>query len=202
MALNQFAHDPPTNRYAPCHVNPNTSSLTATSPTGGVQPTRLSHAAETWPRLTRFRPSATCRLFSFLTSSLRSQFEGCPTLAPVGGGGEDRGLPEEAVMAATIQYNRSNPAVKRILQEVKEMQSNPSPDFMSLPLEVPISTRSLILITEFARSVPIQALIGCRLIIDCIYSYSGVRCFRVSIICWPVCFLFFFLDLLIQLVIR
>uniref|UniRef100_A0A804R7T1 UBC core domain-containing protein n=1 Tax=Zea mays TaxID=4577 RepID=A0A804R7T1_MAIZE len=38
-------------------------------------------------------------------------------------------------MAATIQYNRSNPAVKRILQEVKEMQSNPSPDFMSLPLE-------------------------------------------------------------------
>lgn len=28
-----------------------------------------------------------------------------------------------------------NPAVKRILQEVKEMQSNPSDDFMSLPLE-------------------------------------------------------------------
>ncbi|OEL18789.1 Ubiquitin-conjugating enzyme E2 32 [Dichanthelium oligosanthes] len=38
-------------------------------------------------------------------------------------------------MAATGKYNRSNPAVKRILQEVKEMQSNPSPDFMALPLE-------------------------------------------------------------------
>ncbi|KAG8096256.1 hypothetical protein GUJ93_ZPchr0013g34426 [Zizania palustris] len=33
------------------------------------------------------------------------------------------------------KYNRGNPAVKRILQEVKEMQSNPSPDFMALPLE-------------------------------------------------------------------
>ncbi|KAL5218140.1 hypothetical protein ABZP36_018824 [Zizania latifolia] len=38
-------------------------------------------------------------------------------------------------MAATTKYNRGNPAVKRILQEVKEMQSNPSPDFMALPLE-------------------------------------------------------------------
>ncbi|KAL6644949.1 hypothetical protein ACP70R_016557 [Stipagrostis hirtigluma subsp. patula] len=38
-------------------------------------------------------------------------------------------------MASTAKYNRSNPAVKRILQEVKEMQSNPSPDFMALPLE-------------------------------------------------------------------
>jgi hypothetical protein len=113
-----------------------------------------------------------------------SQFEGCPSLAPVGGGGgEDRGLPEEAVMAASAKYNRSNPAVKRILQEVKEMQSNPSPDFMALPLEVSISTPSLTLITKFARSDPIQALIECRLIIDCISSYCGVRCFRVSIIC-------------------
>ncbi|GAU37439.1 hypothetical protein TSUD_206750 [Trifolium subterraneum] len=33
------------------------------------------------------------------------------------------------------KYNMKNPAVKRILQEVKEMQSNPSDDFMSLPLE-------------------------------------------------------------------
>ncbi|CAH2053507.1 unnamed protein product [Thlaspi arvense] len=33
------------------------------------------------------------------------------------------------------KYNRKNPAVKRILQEVKEMQANPSDDFMSLPLE-------------------------------------------------------------------
>ncbi|KAJ7955223.1 Ubiquitin-conjugating enzyme, E2 [Quillaja saponaria] len=33
------------------------------------------------------------------------------------------------------KYNLKNPAVKRILQEVKEMQSNPSDDFMSLPLE-------------------------------------------------------------------
>jgi ubiquitin-conjugating enzyme E2 J1 len=46
-------------------------------------------------------------------------------------------------MAASAKYNRSNPAVKRILQEVKEMQSNPSPDFMALPLEVSISTPSL-----------------------------------------------------------
>ncbi|XP_057956871.1 ubiquitin-conjugating enzyme E2 32 [Malania oleifera] len=36
---------------------------------------------------------------------------------------------------AEDKYNRKNPAVKRILQEVKEMQSNPSDDFMSLPLE-------------------------------------------------------------------
>ncbi|XP_061349184.1 ubiquitin-conjugating enzyme E2 32 [Gastrolobium bilobum] len=33
------------------------------------------------------------------------------------------------------KYNLKNPAVKRILQEGKEMQSNPSDDFMSLPLE-------------------------------------------------------------------
>ncbi|TKY72503.1 Ubiquitin-conjugating enzyme E2 32 [Spatholobus suberectus] len=33
------------------------------------------------------------------------------------------------------KYNLKNPAVKRILQEVKEMQSNPSDDFTSLPLE-------------------------------------------------------------------
>ncbi|KAL0368174.1 UNVERIFIED_CONTAM: Ubiquitin-conjugating enzyme E2 32 [Sesamum calycinum] len=38
---------------------------------------------------------------------------------------------------AEDKYNRKNPAVKRILQEVKEMQSNPSDDFMSLPLEGP-----------------------------------------------------------------
>lgn len=37
---------------------------------------------------------------------------------------------------AEDKYNRKNPAVKRILQELKEMQSNPSDDFMSLPLEV------------------------------------------------------------------
>ncbi|RRT34572.1 hypothetical protein B296_00058971 [Ensete ventricosum] len=37
---------------------------------------------------------------------------------------------------AEERYNRRNPAVKRILQEVKEMQCNPSDDFMSLPLEV------------------------------------------------------------------
>ncbi|KAH9683797.1 hypothetical protein WN944_025349 [Citrus x changshan-huyou] len=36
---------------------------------------------------------------------------------------------------AEDRYNLKNPAVKRILQEVKEMQSNPSDDFMSLPLE-------------------------------------------------------------------
>ncbi|KAF5737051.1 putative non-canonical ubiquitin conjugating enzyme [Tripterygium wilfordii] len=36
---------------------------------------------------------------------------------------------------AEDKYNLKNPAVKRILQEVKEMQSDPSDDFMSLPLE-------------------------------------------------------------------
>ncbi|KAL8479975.1 hypothetical protein ACS0TY_026278 [Phlomoides rotata] len=36
---------------------------------------------------------------------------------------------------AEDMYNRKNPAVRRILQEVKEMQSNPSDDFMTLPLE-------------------------------------------------------------------
>ncbi|KAI8011674.1 Ubiquitin-conjugating enzyme E2 32 [Camellia lanceoleosa] len=36
---------------------------------------------------------------------------------------------------AEDKYNLKNPAVKRILQELKEMQSNPSDDFMSLPLE-------------------------------------------------------------------
>ncbi|GFZ09075.1 ubiquitin-conjugating enzyme 32 [Actinidia rufa] len=36
---------------------------------------------------------------------------------------------------AEDKYNLKNPSVKRILQEVKEMQSNPSDDFMSLPLE-------------------------------------------------------------------
>lgn len=41
------------------------------------------------------------------------------------------------------KYNMKNPAVKRILQEVKEMQSNPSDDFMSLPLEVPFSLFTL-----------------------------------------------------------
>ncbi|KAJ0076303.1 hypothetical protein Patl1_35224 [Pistacia atlantica] len=36
---------------------------------------------------------------------------------------------------ADDKYNLKNPAVKRILQEVKEMKSNPLDDFMSLPLE-------------------------------------------------------------------
>lgn len=44
------------------------------------------------------------------------------------------------------KYNLKNPAVKRILQEVKEMQSNPSDDFMSLPLEVSFPHASNILI--------------------------------------------------------
>ncbi|XP_020103306.1 ubiquitin-conjugating enzyme E2 32 [Ananas comosus] len=39
-------------------------------------------------------------------------------------------------MAMEVEkYNKKNTAVKRILQEVKEMQSNPSDDFMALPLE-------------------------------------------------------------------
>ena len=39
------------------------------------------------------------------------------------------------IQMAEDKYNLKNPAVKRILQEVKEMQSNPSDDFTSLPLE-------------------------------------------------------------------
>uniref|UniRef100_A0A2P2LU24 Non-canonical ubiquitin conjugating enzyme n=2 Tax=Rhizophora mucronata TaxID=61149 RepID=A0A2P2LU24_RHIMU len=39
---------------------------------------------------------------------------------------------------AEDKYNLKNPAVKRILQEVKDMQSNPSDDFTSLPLEANI----------------------------------------------------------------
>uniref|UniRef100_A0A0D6R7K7 UBC core domain-containing protein n=1 Tax=Araucaria cunninghamii TaxID=56994 RepID=A0A0D6R7K7_ARACU len=35
----------------------------------------------------------------------------------------------------TERYNMKNPAVKRILQELKEMQNNPSDEYMSLPLE-------------------------------------------------------------------
>lgn len=37
---------------------------------------------------------------------------------------------------AEEKYNLKNPSVKRILQEFREAQSNPSDDFMSLPLEV------------------------------------------------------------------
>ncbi|KAL8481219.1 hypothetical protein ACS0TY_027126 [Phlomoides rotata] len=43
--------------------------------------------------------------------------------------------PSSISVMAEDKYNRKNPAVRRILQEVKEMQSNPSDDFMSLPLE-------------------------------------------------------------------
>ncbi|KAL0644139.1 hypothetical protein Bca4012_042429 [Brassica carinata] len=42
----------------------------------------------------------------------------------------------ERTAATRWRYNRKNPAAKRIRQEVKEMQANPSDDFMSLPLEV------------------------------------------------------------------
>jgi hypothetical protein len=55
-------------------------------------------------------------------------------------------------MAAAGKFNRSNPAVKRILQEVKEMQSNPSPDFMALPLEVAIPIPSPTFVPSFIRS--------------------------------------------------
>lgn len=40
---------------------------------------------------------------------------------------------------AEEKYNMKNPAVKRILQEVKEMQNNRIADYMSLPLEVRLS---------------------------------------------------------------
>ena len=39
-------------------------------------------------------------------------------------------------MAEGKQLNMRNPAVKRILQEVKEMQRETSKEFMSMPLEV------------------------------------------------------------------
>ncbi|RDX74761.1 Ubiquitin-conjugating enzyme E2 32, partial [Mucuna pruriens] len=43
--------------------------------------------------------------------------------------------PTQPAVVMADKYNLKNPAVKRILQEVKEMHSNPSDDFMSLPLE-------------------------------------------------------------------
>ncbi|KAM2963696.1 ubiquitin-conjugating enzyme E2 32-like [Malus sylvestris] len=56
-----------------------------------------------------------------------------------GGGGSDRSrsnrIDSDRTVMAEDKYNLKNPAVKRILQEVKEMQSKPSDDFMSLPLE-------------------------------------------------------------------
>lgn len=52
------------------------------------------------------------------------------------GSGSDQSLRAGEKKMADERYNRKNPAVKRILQEVKEMQANPSDDFMSLPLEV------------------------------------------------------------------
>ena len=98
-------------------------------------------------------------------------------------------------MAATAKYNRSNPAVKRILQEVKEMQSNPSPDFMALPLEVPISTPSLTLSSRFFRSDLISALIERKF--DRYPRIVVIRCFRVSINWLNVSFTYIFvLDLL------
>lgn len=54
------------------------------------------------------------------------------TCGVVGGGGGGGG----AMAMEVEKYNKKNTAVKRILQEVKEMQSNPSDDFMALPLEV------------------------------------------------------------------
>jgi len=48
---------------------------------------------------------------------------------------------------AEEKYNMKNPAVKRILQEVKEMQSNRIADYMSLPLEVCLNS---FLGTDFA----------------------------------------------------
>uniref|UniRef100_A0A453I8P9 Uncharacterized protein n=1 Tax=Aegilops tauschii subsp. strangulata TaxID=200361 RepID=A0A453I8P9_AEGTS len=61
-------------------------------------------------------------------------------------------FPGAEAMAAAGKFNRSNPAVKRILQEVKEMQSNPSPDFMALPLEVSIPISSPAFTLSFIRS--------------------------------------------------
>ena len=44
-------------------------------------------------------------------------------------------------MAEGKQYNLKNPAVKRILQEVKEMQREASTEYTSLPLEVSTQLR-------------------------------------------------------------
>ncbi|XP_057834624.1 ubiquitin-conjugating enzyme E2 32 isoform X2 [Cryptomeria japonica] len=41
-------------------------------------------------------------------------------------------------MSEKYNINMKNPAVKRIMQELKEMQNNPSDDYMSLPLEFAI----------------------------------------------------------------
>lgn len=76
----------------------------------------------------------------------------CPFYRGISGGihraPADKAVERERMAAATAEdkYNRKNPAVKRILQEVKEMQSNPSDDFMSLPLEVTSPHQTLTLI--------------------------------------------------------
>ena len=97
----------------------------------------LSHATGTHrppplnPPYTRFQFLPVLSLLSAIPNSKVN------IPAPVsGGGGDATGSPAAEAMAATGKFNRSNPAVKRILQEVKEMQSNPSPDFVALPLEV------------------------------------------------------------------
>ena len=128
-------------------------------------------------------------------SSLRFPIRRLPNLRRQAAAPRLEGSPEAAAMAATAKYNRSNPAVKRILQEVKEMQSNPSPDFMALPLEVPISTPSLTLSSRFVRSDLISALIERKF--DRYPRIVVIRCFRVSINWLNVSFTYIFvLDLL------
>ncbi|KAF8390979.1 hypothetical protein HHK36_023279 [Tetracentron sinense] len=53
---------------------------------------------------------------------------------------------------AEEKYNLKNPTVKRILQEVKEMQANPSDDFMSLPLKSLVG-ELMIMVGECSRDV-------------------------------------------------
>jgi len=60
---------------------------------------------------------------------------------------------------AEDKYNMKNPAVKRILQEVKEMQNNRIADYMSLPLEVHLNS---FLGTDFAYVFVSMRISPCR----------------------------------------
>ena len=73
---------------------------------------------------------------------------------------------------AEDKYNMKNPAVKRILQEVKEMQSNPSDDFMSLPLEV-----------RFGNPNSVSKFFGSFLVFASIWMEKSLFFWLISLLC-------------------
>ncbi|KAI8565985.1 hypothetical protein RHMOL_Rhmol02G0004200 [Rhododendron molle] len=72
---------------------------------------------------------------------------------------------------AEDKYNMKNPGVKRILQEVKEMQSNPSDDFVSLPLEV---MRICVILIVFAPFQSLELQSVAQIMMD--YGFKGDWC--------------------------